>query len=418
MKFKIKHYVIGGVVLVCLMVALVLGGQIVSTVERGTYQIKQAAVTGTMTAHMDPGMFGQWFGDVVIFPKAETFYFTKDEYEGESYDQSIEVRFVDGSICDISGTVRIVYPTTEDSAIDLVAKHGFKDKRDIEHKLILPTLRNILRQTANMMTARESYAEKRADFVAWAWDQLEHGAYETKNEDREVIDPISGDKTIKSFKVIKLDKEGNPLHRDNPMVCGMTLENFEIKIFEYSDKVQKQIATQQEALMDVATAIAKSKKAEQEKLRAKAEGEANVMRSKYEKEQEKVKAVVKAQQDKEVGVLHAEKKRDVEELDAQAAAFEKKANILRGEGEGARKRAVLSADGALEKKLEAWVQAQQFWAQAYAARKVPNMYFAGGGKSGGSPDQNTLDLSTMMSVWLAKSINLDMTVKKGATINR
>jgi regulator of protease activity HflC (stomatin/prohibitin superfamily) len=410
---KIRHYVIIGVVVICLLIAITLGGQIVSTVERGTYQIKQAAITGTMTAHMDPGMYGQWFGDVVTFPKAETFYFTKDIHEGAKHDQSIEVRFVDGSICDISGTVRIVYPKTEQDAIDLVAKHNFKDKRDVENKLILPTLRNILRQTANMMTARESYAEKRADFVAWAWDQLEHGAYETMNEDREVKDPISGEKTIKSFKVIKLDKEGKPIYRPNPMVCGMTLENFEIKIFEYSDKVKQQIATQQEALMDVATARAKSKKAEQEKLRAKAEGEAQVMTAKYEKEQEKVKAVVQAQQDKEVGVLHAEKKRDVEKLDAEAAAFEKKANILRGEGEAARKRAVLAADGALKQKLDAWVQAQKVWADAYAMRKVPSMYFAGGSKDGG-PDKGSLDLSTMMSVWLAKSINLDMTVKKGA----
>jgi regulator of protease activity HflC (stomatin/prohibitin superfamily) len=413
MNLKIKHYVMIGVVVVCIIIALALGGQIVSTVERGTYQIKQAAITGTMTAHMDPGMYGQWFGDVVTFPKAETFYFTKDEHEGARHDQSIEVRFVDGSICDISGTVRIVYPKTEQDAIDLVAKHGFKDKEDVENKLILPTLRNILRQTANMMTARESYAEKRADFVAWAWDQLENGAYETKNEDREVKDPISGEKTVKSFKVIKTDKDGKPIYRPNPMVCGMTLENFEIKIFEYSEKVKQQIATQQEALMDVATAIAKSKKAEQEKIRAKAEGEAQVMRSKYEKEQEKVKAVVKAQQDKEVAELHAEKQKNVADLDSQAAAFEKKANILRGEGEAQRKRAVLQADGALKQKLDAWVQAQKVWADAYSQRQVPNMYFAGAGKEG-SPDQQTLNLSTMMSVWLANAINLDMTVKKGA----
>jgi regulator of protease activity HflC (stomatin/prohibitin superfamily) len=413
MRFKIRHYVIAAVVFICIILAITLGGQIVSTVERGTYQIKQAAITGTMTAHMEPGMYGQWFGDVVVFPKAETFYFTKDEHEGARHDQSIEVRFVDGSICDISGTVRIIYPQTEQDAIDLVTKHNFKTKKDVEMRLILPTLRNILRQTANMMTARESYAEKRADFVAWAWDQLENGSYETKNEDREIVDPISGEKTIKSFKVIKLDKEGSPIHRPNPMVCGMTLENFEIKIFEYSDKVKQQIATQQEALMDVATARAKSKKAEQEKIRAKAEGEQKVMTAKYEKEQEKVKAVVQAQQDKEVATLHAEKKRDVEKLDAEAAVFEKKANVLRGEGEAARKRAVLSADGALKQKLDAWVQAQEFWANAYAQRKVPNMYFAGDSKGSG-PDKGSLDLSTMMSVWLANSINLDMTVKKGA----
>jgi regulator of protease activity HflC (stomatin/prohibitin superfamily) len=413
MNLKIRHYVIIGVVFVCIIIAITLGGQIVSTVERGTYQVKQAAITGTMTAHMEPGMFGQWFGDIVIFPKAETFYFTKDEHEGAKHDQSIEVRFVDGSTCNISGTVRIIYPSTQQDAVDLVTKYGFKSKAEVELKLILPTLRNILRQTANMMTARESYAEKRADYISWAWDQLENGAYETEDETREVVDPISGEKVTKTFKVIKLGEDNKPLRRHNPMVCGITLQNFEVKSFAYSDKVQQQIATQQEALMDMATAIAKSKKAEQEKLRAKAEGEAKVMTAKYVKEQEKVKAVVEAQQQKEVAELHAEKQKNVAELDSQAAAFEKKANILRGEGEAARKRAVLTADGALQQKLDAWVQAQNFWANAYAQRKVPGMYFAGSGKEG-SPDQGSLNLSTMMSVWLANAINLDMTVKKGA----
>jgi regulator of protease activity HflC (stomatin/prohibitin superfamily) len=414
MKLKIKHYVMIGTGVVCLLFALLLGNQLVSTVEKGTYQVKQAAITGTMTAHMQPGMFGQWFGDITIFPKAETFYFTHDKHEGETYDQSITVRFVDGSTCNISGTVRIVYPKTEAAAISLVTDHNFKSKDDVEMKLILPTLRNILRQTANMMTARESYAEKRADFVNFTWDQLENGAYETANEDREVVDPISGERKIQSFKVIQRGKDGKPLYRKSPMVCGMTLENLEIKSFEYSKTVKKQIATQQEALMSVATAIAKAKRAEQEKIRAQAEGEANVMTSKYEKEQEKVKAVVKAQQDKEVAELHAEKEKNVAELDSKAAAFEKKANILRGEGEAMRKRAVMTADGALAKKLEAWVEAQKVWANAYSQRKVPSMYFAGGGK--GDPDQKSINMETMMSVWLAKSIGLDMSVKKGATV--
>ncbi len=417
MKLKFKHYVIIGTVAVCLLFALLLGNQLVSTVEKGTYQVKQAAITGTMTAHMQPGMFGQWFGDITTFPKAETFYFTTDKREGESYDQSITVRFVDGSTCNISGTVRIVYPKTAEDAINLVTVHNFKSKDDIELKLILPTLRNILRQTANMMTARESYAEKRADFVNFTWDQLENGAYATANEEREIIDPISGERKTQRFKVIQKDKDGRPIYRKSPMVCGMTLENLEIKAFEYSKTVKKQIATQQEALMSVATAIAKAKRAEQEKLRAKAEGETNVMTSRYQKEQEKIQAIVKAQQDKEVAELHAEKEKNVARLDSEAAAFEKKANILRGEGEALRKRAVMTADGALDKKLKAWVEAQNVWASAYSQRQVPSMYFAGGGKEG-SPDQQSLNMNTMMSVWLANQIGLDMHVKKGATASK
>ncbi len=110
--------------------------------------------------------------------------------------------------------------------------------------------------------------------------------------------------------------------------------------------------------------------------------------------------------------LHAEKQKRVAELDADAATFEKAANIARGEGEAQRKRAVLAADGALDQKLTAWVNAQKYWADAYSTRKVPQMYLAGSG--GKSPDQSTLNMNTMMSVWLANQIGLDLTMKKGA----
>ena len=55
-----------------------LGGRLVETVASGTYQVKQAAVTGNMSAKMDPGLWFQNFGDIMVWKKAETFYFTAD----------------------------------------------------------------------------------------------------------------------------------------------------------------------------------------------------------------------------------------------------------------------------------------------------------------------------------------------------
>jgi hypothetical protein len=98
---------VGVVAVICVALAVVLGGNLFETVGKGTYQVKQAAISGTMSAKMTPGFWMQMFGDIQTWPKADTFFFTHDKKEGQGMDQSIEVRFNDGSICNISGTMRI-----------------------------------------------------------------------------------------------------------------------------------------------------------------------------------------------------------------------------------------------------------------------------------------------------------------------
>ncbi len=133
---RITGMAICGVVI--LIVAIIVGGNMFETVAKGTYQVKQAAVTGTMSAKMDPGIWLQLFGDIGVWPKAETFFFTHDTTEGTKVDQSIEVRFNDGSICNISGTMRVHLPTSEQQAVNLVTSEGFRNFHDLEAKLIKP----------------------------------------------------------------------------------------------------------------------------------------------------------------------------------------------------------------------------------------------------------------------------------------
>lgn len=401
--------------IVIFIVALVLMDRLVETVEKGTYQVKQAAVSGKMSAKMIPGLWPQLFGDIETFPTAETFFFTADKDEGKDIDQSIEVRFVDGSVCWISGTCRIMMPRTEQQAIDLVVKHGYKTYPDVEQKLILPTIRNVLRLTANLMTAEESYSAKRSDFITFAADQVKNGLYVTMDETRKVLDPISGEEVTRTFKIIKRDGS-NPVYSLNPLDgTGIDLMNFEIKKFVYAEKVKNQIAKQQEARMAVATAKAKAQEAEQAKLTLIAEGKAAVAKAEYEKQEEKIRAVVDAQKDKETAVIKAEKEKDVARLAKEAAVFTKQKEILLGQGEAERKKLVMAADGALKQKLEALTQIHQFYADAYAKRNVPSIFMSGG-EEGGNTDDQFAKFMNMMNVKLASDLSLSLSVK-GKTDN-
>jgi len=410
-----------------LIIGLISFPQLIDTVEKGTYQVKQAAITGNMTAKMTPGLWMQNFGDIDVWPKAETYFFTHDnDTEGDiDADTSIEVRFNDGSVCRISGTLRIIMPTTESEAIALVTDRGHKTYRDVQEKLIKPTLRNVLRSTANLMSARESYSEKRLDFTNWARDQIEHGVYKTKEETQQVEDLVTGEKTWKKVKVI-LTHGDVPLHEENPLEgTGIILKNFEIKSFQYEKKVQVQIAKQQEARMAVETAKAEAEKAKQGELKAIAEGKMNVAKAKYEKEQDKIRAVVDAQKDKEVQELNAardknvaviagEQRKEVATLDRDAAKLKKEELILLGQGEAERKKLVLAADGALEQKLEAYKQVNGFYANAiqnYKGNWVPTTVMGSNGKGSVNGANNLIDLLTAKT---ARDLSLSMEIESGA----
>ena len=423
---SIKKYVILGFVGFFLIVGLFSAGSMVETVEKGTYQVKQAAISGKMSAKMTPGLWGQYFGDIDVWPKAETFFFTHDnDTKGDvDTDTSIEVRFNDGSMCRISGTLRIIMPTTETDAIALVTERNHKTYADVQEKLIKPTLRNVLRSTANLMSARESYSEKRLDFTNWARDQIENGVYKTKEETKQVEDLVTGEKTWKKVKTIK-EENGVRLHEKNPLKgTGIVLKNFEIKSFRYEKKVQVQIAKQQEARMAVETAKAKAEEARQEELKAVAEGKMNVAKAKYEKEQEKIKAVVDAQKEKEVQELNAqrdknvavvagEKRKEVATLDRDAAKLKKEELILLGEGEAKRKKLVIEADGALEQKLATYETVNARYAEAienYKGNWVPTTVMGSNGGNCGSGN-GAQDMINLLTVKTAKELALDMTMK-------
>lgn len=186
-----------------------IGYGLFETVDQGHYQVRQVIVSGKMDAKLSPGMWLQLYSDMVTWSKAETFFFTTDDSEAASIDRAIEVRFNDGSLCDVSGTLRIILPSSESAALELITKYGYANYHDLEQKLILPVVRNGMRLTANLMSARESYSEKRADFVFWAWDQIQNGLYETEEETRKVVDPVSGQEVTKTFKIIRRQENEN-----------------------------------------------------------------------------------------------------------------------------------------------------------------------------------------------------------------
>lgn len=376
-----------------IVLSVIFGKYLVETVERGTYQIKQAAFTGTMTAHMKPGMYGQFFGDVEVWPVSQTFDFEESH--------PMPVRFNDGSESRVLGSVRVFFPRSGDQAISLITEKGYKTPEAVMEQLVYPHLGRVFRLTANLMSAKQSFNEKRADFDAMAYDQLLNGIYKTQTKTKKVDDPVTGKTRTVEYKVILMDENGNPQREQNPIFgTGLSFDAFRVKSIQYSPVVNTQIEEQRKAIMEVETAIAESKRAEQDAKTVEMKGKAEVMKAKYEREQEKIRAVVAAEQQLEVA-----------KLEKAAAAETKQKLILLGQGEAERKKLVMEADGALQQKLDAYVAVNEVYADAiqnYKGNWVPVTVMGSNSKNSANGAQDLINLLTAKT---AKELNLDMTVK-------
>lgn len=405
---------------VALIVMLIFANNLVENVEKGTYHIKQAAVSGKMTAHKNTGWYMQLFGTVTVWPNAETFFFTmdKDPHDDINEDRSFQVRFNDGSLAHISGTCRVTLPVSDRDSIDLTNKHSYASYRDVEYKAVLPVVREAVRNTANFMSARESYSERRSDFVFLAKDQAINGIYLTEKYTEKVKDPVSGELVTKTYTRIKKDDSGNPVREPNLLkAMGITLSNFEIKDFRYEKKVISQIEKQQESQMAVATAKVKAQQAEQEAITKEAEGKARVMEAKYKMEEDKIRAIVEAEKEKEVAELGAAREKEVARLNAEKAEEEARriktladADLYEKEKQAEGRKALIVADGALKQKLDAFIETQKVWADAYSTRKVPSVVMGGSDGQGGT-DNDVSNFMQILGVKAAQDLALDMKIQ-------
>ncbi len=405
---SVKRFVLGFFLVVLILSAAYFGGNIVETNTAGFMQVKQAAVTGTLTCRMEAGMYYQGFGDIHTYSEAETFFFTADVETGEAANQSLATRFKDGAKADVSGSLRVILPTTCDDLKNLHRK--FQSMDGVMTKLVLPAVRKALFNTGPHMSAGESYAERRGEFASLASDQLQFGVILVDKHEETRPDPITGEP--KQVWIIT-KRECSPGVEDGTCINGyirdrsafaefnVTITNFVVDGIEYPQAVLAQIEAQRKARMNIITQQAEAKEAEARAAKANAEAEAKIAETRALEEVQKTKLVVAA-----------EGKREQARLGQEAAEFIKQEQILLGQGEAERKRLVLQADGALAQKLEALKTIQQYWADAYAKRQVPTMVMGG---TPGQTDTASTDFSQMMQLLVASQLGVDLTIPKGTT---
>lgn len=393
-QFIKPGYLAIGFLLIALIVMLPLSGKILETNESGFITIKQAAITGKMSAFWQPGMFLQGFGEVYKYKVSDIVYFSKHEDEGKKLDDSISVRFNDGATAQVTGNVRIELPIDPLKLIEIHQKFRSYDS------LIKDTVKQVVCEavilTAALMSAEESYTTKRAEFSQMADDQVKNGVYLTEAETIETKDTKTGEITTKKIVHVRTKPDGSFARKDPVFaIYGIHVSQFVIKDIDYQQEVHETINKKQDALMKTVSAKADAERAQQDRLTAEEVGKKNVAVAHYEQEVEKTKAITAA-----------EKELSVAELNKRAAEQYKLTQILKAEGDAEYRRKIMIADGALEKKLNAYVETQKAWADAMARMTQPVVPGVLMGQDGGSRNA-AMNLMELISIKAAKDLSLD-----------
>lgn len=271
----------------------------------------------------------------------------------------------------------------------------------IETALVRTNIEKAVYMTGPLMSSKESSSTKRTDLINFISDQAELGVYKTKTVERRVREEGSDSSKITSIVEILKDSSGQYFRQEKSpfSILHISFSNLSINSLDYDKDVEKQIRSQQELTMQVQTAMAKAKTAEQQAFTTEKEGQAAAAKAKWEQEAIKARKVTEAEQELAV-----------QELKTKKAASYKQEQILSGQGEAEKKKLVMQANGALEVKIDAWLKSQQYMWDAFAkyqGNMVP-LYQTGGSTNG----NNATDFMQIMSMKAAKDLGLDMTNKK------
>ncbi len=391
-----------------IILGLVIIGLLITVSITGELRIRQSAVKGEMSARIKPGWYWQGLGHINKYRQVATIGIGEETGETLANIGKVAVVFNDGSKGKISALVRIKLPLTQKQLL-IIRKEYPGGYEEFILAGLLPTIKNAIKLSANLRTAQEAYTTL-ALFQQDVEDQLTNGMFRTKSVTKIITNAAGDREKIKRTEVVK-DSNNMAIRIPSTLqVLGCIVAECVISPPEFDPSVEKAIADRKDEAMKTELSKQTAIRAKQETITIKEQGKANVARAQYKEETIKARQIVKAEQAKEVAELKAKQKLEVAILDAKAAVQEKQANILRGQGEAARKKAVIMADGALSQKLEAYKVVNKYWADAYSKRNVPQ-WTMGGTQGGLGSDQSTLNMQNMIGLMLAKEVGTDLKIK-------
>lgn len=346
----------------------------------------------------------------------------------------MSIMFLDQVDAHAEATVRFSIPSDTESFLKLA--HEYRSPENLLRTALMPAFKETLQANASLMTAEEYYGGGRTEFNSEFENQMRNGFYLVKREEIQV----SGNRQAKStanaalgteqeqygedsktiFVVKKvLDENGQPKRKQQRFLdFGITVVSALVTDMRPNQKFIERMQLKQKASADRAIAREQRVQEEEQRLLAIARGEREVAERQAQAKVEQIQKTTEAETEKQLAITEAEKikaqagiAKETAQINFDKAIIEAETKRTLADAEAYQKKVILQADNALAQKLEAEVEIQRLWADAFAKRRVPTTVFGGG--SDGAPvgsDAETKAFMQLLTIDAAKRLNYDREV--------
>ena len=376
--------VVAVIAAVVCIIFFALIGKLGEDVSNEKIVVNQFPFSGKMAYWTTAGWKWQGWGNTTEYYKTQQYWFGGTDADGNQHGTPIKVIFNDASVGYVYGSLRIKLPTSEDKLKLIHTDYNGMDR--LMNDLVSQTVVKVVYASGPLMSAFESYAEKKNDLIAYVDDQLTNGVYKTSVKEIVTVDSFTGEEKKTKIASLFADENapgGYKRSETSPFAYyGIEIGQVAISEIQYDEKVTQQIETQQQANMSIQTKKSEALAAQQDAIKAEAEGKAAAAKAKWEQEKIKATEVTKAEQEREVSRLAAEK-----------AEFDKKRVIAEGQAEAEANRLKVAAGLTPQERAEWEYKTKVGVADAIAKIKLPTIVM--NGKDGGNNAMDAVGLKMM-----------------------
>lgn len=395
---------------------------------------------GTQKAVLTPGFHTRWYGEVIPFKKFLTVAFidrgTPANFSGTAPVQ--EIRFHDSVTADVRMTARFQLPETEEHFLPMAV--AYRSQENLIYSTLIPTIQEAMRNSGRMFSAQEYIGGKGGDFENAVLDQIRNGIFLLNIEEersyggRESV-TAEGARTVQQDQTVRVQVRkrrsatGEDLRKDgadHPLKkFGIRLIQANVQDVDPDPAFKEKLREQREAAAQVAIERQRARQEEERKKRIIAQGEAEKAEKKIELEKQQIERVIaaetkakEAEQEQTRRVTEATTRKREAEIERERKAIELQTAQLEAErietiaqAEAERRRKLMAADNALEKRLEAFVDVSRAYADAIRDKQLVPGVVIGGGEG---MRTNATDLIALLMAKVANDLGVAVSERRPA----
>ncbi len=370
------------------------------------YRTVVTRASGEQFVQFEAGIFySGFFSKEQEWPNQLSVSSRNEKADYDLVDGSIEIgyipiRFNDATTATAAGITQYILPSTEKEMLSIHNTH--KTPESLVQRRLGPYTIECLQNSSQLMSSEMHYGGGRAQMAQDYLDQLKNGAFLLSVQETNSYDSI--EKISKKIYAVAIqrDSKGNNKRKFSSIKeYSISVADAQITQVDYEEAVDKMLQKKIQAATDASVSRQQLMTAQQKQLTAEAQGKQKLVEIEYVQKQEQTKQVVAAQTQVELA------KQDLTKQEIARQAAEKEAAKIKtlADAEAYARQRVMTADGALDKKLATYEKVQGMWAKAfgeYQGSFVPQFQTGGGG--GG----NALNFMEIMGAKAAKDLSLEL----------